>query len=263
MTDIKIVRDFYSKNSLELNDENIDLELFSLFLDNPQKEIDDFVLDAIKKGSLIDEASVKFNYDDSVKTNFALIQNKGDEIGVAVILQILDCDKFKIVSVFPFAEITGNNLGGCYYPDFVEVFGRIKSAVGDSNADFFDFLLLFERYFYEDEDYDDVDWMIYGFAFGDNDLERYNDFDCIGDKIKAFRKMKIDTTEITQIKYGKRTFYKCYAEGSDFYEYSKTAPAEYEIKAPIYISDTIIKSVEELYDGKEMNVLMLGNIKRK
>ncbi len=260
MIEISNIRNFYQNNPLNLDKENFDL--FKVFSNNSIKEIESIVLDTINSGEIIKKSSVKYNYDDLHKTNYLLIENRNSEIHIKIVLQEIDDNKYKIITVFPsvnFLEAIQEE--GCYYPDEIEVFSKNKSAVGLSSTDIYDCSLLLERDYFEDENHDDVKWNIYGFAYPDNiNKKLYNTCDCIGDEIIPFRKVKIFSTNYEIIKFNNVSFCKCYSDAALFTEFDGIKKTDINIKVPIYISENIIKNFTELYNGMELSVLFFGNI---
>jgi len=129
-----------------------------------------------------------------------------------------------------------------------------------SDTDIFDPLVLFERNYFEDDNTDDGEWNIFGIAYPNiSGKKKYNDFDGIDD-IYPWRKVKISINGIKSVVFNEVLFYKCYAEAALFVEYEVENPEIMEMKIPIYISEKVIGNVEELYNGKEIDALIFGNI---
>ena len=260
MINIEKIQNFYKNNSLNLNEKNIDYNLFDLFV-NSRDEINDLVLDVINHGDIRKQISLKFNYKDTIETQFILIEKKSLELSISVIIKIINENNLQIVSSFPTVKCNSYFKTGCYFPDEVEIFGRIKSAVGLSETDVFDTLVLFEREYFEDDNSDDVEWNIFGIAYSNiNGEKNYNDFDGV-DNIYPYRKIKIQINGIESVMLNGILFYKCFTDAALFSEYELDNPEIMNMKIPIYISEKIISNVEELYNGKEMNAIIFGNIK--
>ncbi len=257
MIDIKNIQEFFNEQPLNLIENKIDFNLFNLFC-NTEAEINSFILDVINDGYIKKQASVKFNYNDDEETIFVQIEKDISEINISIIVKVINEKKYQIVSVFPTTDCKLNYKDGCYFPDEVEIYGRINSAVGLCETDLFDPLVLFERNFFEDDNSDDVDWNLYAIAYSsDNGESIYNDYDGVDD-IFPYRKVKICTEGIKTFVFNGVLFYKCYTEAALFVEFETENMIN---KIPVYISEKLINDVKELHNGKEMNVIVFGNIK--
>jgi len=100
MISIEEIKNFYKNNPLHLTDENIDFDLLDLFVKS-RNEIDDFVVDVINHGNIKKQVSVKLNYEDSIETQFVLIEKNISEMNISLIIKINNEKSFQIISLYP------------------------------------------------------------------------------------------------------------------------------------------------------------------
>lgn len=259
MVDIEKIKNYYKNAPLNLNDNIIDFDLFNLLVKS-KNDIENLVLDIINTGYIKKQTYVKFNYDDTDNTLFLLLEKKIMSFYFSIIIKVINDDNYQLVSVFPVAETKCIHNDGCYFPNEYEIYGRMSSSIGLRETDIFDPFILFERYYFENPNSDDVDWNIFGIACSNDTLfKKYNDNDGI-DEICPFRKVPIHINGIDTYSINGIEFFKCYADAALFLEFSSNITDGMGIKIPVYISEKCISSINELYDGKEMDIIIFGNI---
>lgn len=257
-------KEFFAEKYPDVTIDKINFPFFKLFTNGSVSKVNDLIYNVIQKGKVIDTSSIQLNRDNLEEfTDFILVQHMEGEIGFEVIIKKLPANKFDFFSAFPYAKNSKKIKDGSYYPDEVDYFYKTSSATGLTTTDIYDHLLIFERFYHEDENHDDVKWNIYGFAIPD-ELSKdckifYNDNDGIDDII-PFRKIKVKMSKVKTLKYGELEFYKAFGEGALFPD---SSIQDFTTKIPVYIVPSILNNVAELKDGKEMNVIVFGNISKK
>lgn len=260
LVDIAAIRSFYETNPLILPYETVDFDFLNLFV-HSKAELDSLVLDIINTGHIQKQASVRFHREDTDDSLFVLVEKESPDIHLSVIIQCISESQYRVVSVFPTVTNASRHMGGHYFPDDYEIFGRVQSAVGLPDTDIFDSTVLFENDYFSDNNHDDVEWNMFGVAYSNSSAAgRYNDFDCVDD-IYPYRKVSVRVSDMEQIIFNGIVFYKCYTDAALFLEYCDVEPGMMGIKIPLYISEKSDIKIEELHDGSVVDAVIFGSIR--
>lgn len=258
--DIKTIRMFYERNPLIFSADTVDYDLLDLFMLSIT-ELQPIVLDIINTGHIQKQASVRFHREDTDDSLFVLVEKESPDIHLSVIIQCISESQYRVVSVFPTVTNASRHMGGHYFPDDCEIFGRVQSAVGLPDTDIFDSTVLFENDYFSDDNHDDVEWNMFGVAYSNSSAAaRYNDFDGVDD-IYPYRKATVRISDMEQIIFNGIVFYKCYTDAALFLEYCDVEPGMMGIKIPLYISEKSDIKIEELHDGSVVDAVIFGSIR--
>ena len=153
--------EYFEKNGINDGFET-DYELFKMYMSKPEQQLKDHILKVLQKGDLF-----------QVNDEYICIKWAPDMLATDVIIKKEGKD-YKIISAYPGCYECNRTTLGIYYPCFEDTENRNSITIGETCYEYFDSFLPFDKQGFVDDEDDELDYCVYGFAITVNlDFKTY------------------------------------------------------------------------------------------